>query len=110
MKWHRQQLTICWRLQCAQSECNNPIRAQFVHSRGQNVGIRAEMNSLSSLQSAKNLVDVTRQLTILGIIIATVGIVVSITLAIVGRFTLSLFDSRTKAARDNASKEIGDDF
>ncbi len=59
MKWHRQQLTICWRLQCAQSECNNPIRAQFVHSRGQNVGIRAEMNPLSSLQSAKKLVDVT---------------------------------------------------
>src|SRR6266581_8704749 len=58
-KWHRQQLTICWRLQCAQSECNNPIRAQFVHSRGQNVGIRAEMNPLSSLQSAKKLVDVT---------------------------------------------------
>jgi hypothetical protein len=38
---------------------NNPIRAQFVHSGGPNVGIGAEMNTLSLLLSAKKLVDVT---------------------------------------------------
>jgi hypothetical protein len=35
------------------------IRAQFVHSRGQNVGMRVEMKLLSTLQSEEKLVDVT---------------------------------------------------
>ena len=36
-----------------------PVRAQFVHSRGQNVGIGAERNPLSLSQSKKKLVNVT---------------------------------------------------
>jgi hypothetical protein len=50
---------ISWRFQCAQKSFNNPIRAQFVHSRGRKQEIGAEMNLLSALRSEKKLVDVT---------------------------------------------------
>jgi pilus assembly protein CpaF len=52
---HRLPPRFCWRLQCAQTRCNNPIRAQS----GQFGEIGTEMQPVNPLQSEKKLVDVT---------------------------------------------------